>query len=93
LTLHGRHAPVRPDRGEVNLRCLGPRDFGGVKPKQLLEALLIQRGRPLTKDQLAEMIWGDSPPRRVRRADRDAELHHSPHPGHRTTSVPCCVRQ
>ena len=54
-----------PIEVRVNLRCLGPRDFGGVKPKQLLEVLLIQRGRPLAKDQLAEMIWGDSPPRKV----------------------------
>jgi pimeloyl-ACP methyl ester carboxylesterase/DNA-binding SARP family transcriptional activator len=45
--------------------CLGPRDFGGVKPKQLLEALLVQRGRALAKDQLAEMIWGEALPRKV----------------------------
>jgi pimeloyl-ACP methyl ester carboxylesterase/DNA-binding SARP family transcriptional activator len=49
----------------VDSRCLGPRDFGGVKPKQLLEALLLQRGRPLAKDLLAEMIWGESRPRNV----------------------------
>jgi pimeloyl-ACP methyl ester carboxylesterase/DNA-binding SARP family transcriptional activator len=54
-----------PIEVRINMRCLGPRDFGGVKPKQLLEALLIQRGRPVAKDQLAEMIWGDSPPRKV----------------------------
>jgi pimeloyl-ACP methyl ester carboxylesterase/DNA-binding SARP family transcriptional activator len=54
-----------PIEVRVNLECLGPRDFGGVKPKQLLEALLIQRGRPLAKDQLGEMIWDDSPPRNV----------------------------
>lgn len=29
----------------VNEQCLGPHDFGGVKPKQVLEALLIARGR------------------------------------------------
>ena len=49
----------------VDSRCLGPRDFGGGKPKQLLEALLVQRGRFLAKDQLAEMIWGEALPRRV----------------------------
>jgi SARP family transcriptional regulator, regulator of embCAB operon len=49
----------------VNSQRLGPRDFGGVKPKQLLEALLVQRGRSLVKDQLAEMIWGEARPRRV----------------------------
>jgi len=50
---------------QVNSRRLGPRDFGGVKPKQLLEALLVQRGGPLAKDRLAEMIWGEALPRRV----------------------------
>jgi DNA-binding SARP family transcriptional activator/pimeloyl-ACP methyl ester carboxylesterase len=49
----------------VDSQCLGSRDFGGVKPKQLLEALLVQRGRPLAKDRLAEMIWGEEPPRKV----------------------------
>jgi pimeloyl-ACP methyl ester carboxylesterase/DNA-binding SARP family transcriptional activator len=49
----------------VDSRRLGPRDFGGVKPKQLLEALLVQRGRSLAKDQLAEMIWGEALPRKV----------------------------
>ena len=49
----------------VNSQRLGPRDFGGVKPKQLLEALLVQRGRSLAKDRLAEMIWGAALPRTV----------------------------
>jgi len=49
----------------VDSRWLGPRDFGGVKPKQLFEALLVQSGRPMAKDQLAEMIWGEAPPRKV----------------------------
>jgi pimeloyl-ACP methyl ester carboxylesterase/DNA-binding SARP family transcriptional activator len=50
---------------KVDSQRLGPRDFGGVKPKQLLEALLVQRGRSLAKDQLAEMIWGEALPRKV----------------------------
>jgi pimeloyl-ACP methyl ester carboxylesterase/DNA-binding SARP family transcriptional activator len=49
----------------VNSQRLGPHDFGGIKPKQLLEALLVQRGRPLAKDQLAEMIWGEALPRKI----------------------------
>ena len=49
----------------VGSQRLGPRDFGGVKPKQLFEALLVQRGRALAKDQLAEMIWGEALPRKV----------------------------
>src|SRR5215207_4341198 len=49
----------------VDSQRLGPLDSGGVKPKQLLEALLVQRCRSLTKDQLAEMIWGGALPRKV----------------------------
>jgi pimeloyl-ACP methyl ester carboxylesterase/DNA-binding SARP family transcriptional activator len=49
----------------VNSQRLGPRDFGGVKPKQLLEVLLVERGHSLAKELLAEMIWGEAPPRKV----------------------------
>lgn len=34
-------------------------DFGGLKPKELLVALLLARGRPVTKDQLAADLWAD----------------------------------
>ena len=34
-------------------------DFGGLKPKELLAALLLARGRPVTKDQLATDLWAD----------------------------------
>lgn len=44
---------------------LGPRDFGGVKPKQVLEILLAARGRPVPKDRLAEYLWSDSLPQNV----------------------------
>ncbi|MGH2819347.1 MAG: BTAD domain-containing putative transcriptional regulator [Actinomycetota bacterium] len=44
---------------------LGPRDFGGVKPKQILEILLSARGAPVSKDRLADSLWGDSLPRNV----------------------------
>jgi pimeloyl-ACP methyl ester carboxylesterase/DNA-binding SARP family transcriptional activator len=54
-----------PIEVRVGLQRLGPRDFGGVKPKQLLEALLLHRGRPLAKDRLAEMIWGDARPKNM----------------------------
>lgn len=43
-------------------RTLGPRDFGGVKPKQLLEMLLLERGRAVAKDDLADRLWGESLP-------------------------------
>lgn len=41
---------------------LGPRDFGGVKPKQLLELLLLERGRAVSKDRLADGLWGEALP-------------------------------
>jgi DNA-binding SARP family transcriptional activator/tetratricopeptide (TPR) repeat protein len=50
---------------EVGDQTLGPRDFGGLKPKRLLEILLLERGRPVAKDRLAELLWGNEPPRNV----------------------------
>src|SRR5918996_1730228 len=44
---------------------LGPRDFGGVKPKQIFEVLLAARGRSVSKDRLADLLWGESLPRNV----------------------------
>ena len=44
-------------------RRLGPRDLGGLKPKQLLVALLLARGRCIPKARLAELLWGDARPR------------------------------
>lgn len=46
----------------VGERTLGPKDFMGRKPKQLLEILLLHEGRPVPKDQLAEKLWGDGLP-------------------------------
>jgi DNA-binding SARP family transcriptional activator len=50
---------------EDGSRVLGPRDFGGIKPKQLLEMLLCEGGRPVSKDRLADGLWGDRLPRNV----------------------------
>ncbi len=44
---------------------LGPREFGGIKPKQILEILLLERGRTVSKDRLANWVWGESLPRNV----------------------------
>ena len=44
-------------------RALAASDFPGSKPRQLLEALLCQRGRRVSKDRLAELLWGDEMPR------------------------------
>jgi DNA-binding SARP family transcriptional activator len=38
-------------------RVLGPRDLGGVRPKQLLEILLAARGHRVPTDRIAESIW------------------------------------
>ena len=43
----------------------GPRDLGGVKPKQLLEILLLERERMVPKDRLADVLWGERLPQRV----------------------------
>ena len=47
---------------EAGARRLGPRDFGGARPKQVLEILLSARGRLVPSDRLAELLWGDEPP-------------------------------
>jgi DNA-binding SARP family transcriptional activator/pimeloyl-ACP methyl ester carboxylesterase len=49
----------------VDGRRLGPRDLGGAKPRQLLEVLLLERGRPVPKDRIAELLWGEALPQRV----------------------------
>lgn len=41
-----------------------PVSLGGVKPKRLLAALLLEPGRPLGDDSLAELVWPDGPPDR-----------------------------
>jgi PAS domain S-box-containing protein len=51
-----------PIEVEVQGRRLGPRDLGGVKPKQVLEILLSARGHPVVKDRLAENLWGEELP-------------------------------
>jgi DNA-binding SARP family transcriptional activator len=49
------------DRG----RELGPGDFGGRKPKQLLELLLLARGRAVNKEVLSEALWPTNEPKNV----------------------------
>lgn len=43
-------------------RTLGPGEFGGVKPRRILEALALSRGHPVSKDRLADVLWADQPP-------------------------------
>lgn len=44
-------------------RVLGPRDLGGVKPRQVLELLLLARGRLVCTDVIAAALWpeGEEP--------------------------------
>jgi hypothetical protein len=42
---------------------LGPRDFGGVKPKQLLEMLLLEHGRMVTMDNVMLRVAQHDPTR------------------------------
>lgn len=46
----------------VDGRRLTARDFGGRKPKQLFEILVLNSGRFVPKDQLAHLLWGDALP-------------------------------
>jgi DNA-binding SARP family transcriptional activator len=43
-------------------RTLGPRDFGCLKAKQVLEVLLVERGRSVPKERLADLLWGERLP-------------------------------
>ena len=44
-------------RIELGERRLEARSFGGRKPKQLLEILLLRRGHPVSADELAMLLW------------------------------------
>ena len=49
-------------RIDVEGRSLDAHSFGGRKPKQVLEQLLLRGGHPVTTDELACRLWGDQPP-------------------------------
>lgn len=66
------------DRGpgeQMRIEVLGPllvhvphgvltgRDFRGAKPKQILEALVVDRGHTVSKERLADLLWGEAVPR------------------------------
>lgn len=40
-------------------RVLGPRDLGGVKPRQVLELLLLARGHRVYTDMIATALWAE----------------------------------
>ena len=49
----------------VGGRELGPTALGGVKPKQLLQILALARGAVVSKERLAEQLWGGRSPANV----------------------------
>lgn len=44
-------------------RRLRGSDLGGAKPRSVLEVLLLARGRTVSKERLAELLWNTAPPR------------------------------
>ena len=54
--------PIELTKGQHRL---GPRDLGGTKAKQVLELLLLARGHIVTKDRLADQLWGEALPKRA----------------------------
>jgi DNA-binding SARP family transcriptional activator len=40
----------------------GPGDFGGPRPKQVLEILIAARGRLVPTERIAHLLWGDDLP-------------------------------
>lgn len=54
--------PLQVRNGDRTLRG---GDFGGAKPRGLLELLLLARGRTVSKDALADALWGEQQPRNV----------------------------
>ena len=49
-------------RVSMDGRVVTPRDFSGVKPKQLLEILVAERGHTVSKSRLAELLWTETLP-------------------------------
>lgn len=52
-------------RVEIEGRDLGARDFLGVKPRQVLEVLLLARGNTVPKERLGDLLWGERTPRNL----------------------------
>jgi DNA-binding SARP family transcriptional activator len=50
---------------ESGQRVFGPRDFEGIKPKQMFELLVLARGGLVSKERFAELLWSRNPPRNV----------------------------
>ncbi len=48
-------------RVRAGRRTLGPRELGGAKVRRVFIALLLQRGAPVSKEQLISLVWEGSP--------------------------------
>lgn len=46
--------------------------FGGAQARATLEILLLARGNTVTKEQLADAVWGDAPPKNINSAVEQA---------------------
>jgi DNA-binding SARP family transcriptional activator/tetratricopeptide (TPR) repeat protein len=54
---------------------LGGRELGGIKPRQLFEILVTERGRPVGKERLADLLWADARPRNTAATIETAVSH------------------
>src|SRR5438034_7575326 len=64
---------------EDGQRWVGPDDLGGRKPKQLLEILLNERGRVVSKDRIVDLLWPDELPQNAAATDRKSTRLNSSH--------------
>lgn len=53
---------IGPTRVCTDGHVLQGRDFGGAKPRQLLELLALHVGTPVSKDRIADLLWEGAPP-------------------------------
>ena len=53
---------VRDTQVLIDGRVFSGRDFGGAKPRQLLEVLALHLGETVSKDRLADLLWQGRPP-------------------------------
>lgn len=56
------HLFGRTEIRRAGTTVLGERDFGGSRPRQIIEILGTARGEPRSKDQLIDQIWDGTPP-------------------------------
>lgn len=63
----GETVPTLLILGPLRLQCAaGDCGLGGVKPRRLLAALALHAGEVVSVDRLADVVWGDCPPRSAR---------------------------